>query len=163
MTSHDITSVNGDHGAVGMGETQQRLHWLLKQFADTIPGVTQAVLLSRDGLKLLDSGIHPDWADEIAAAFSGIASLAQNVKGPSNKKLPAQQIIIEREDAFFFIQYAGTSDAFKNHPGNTNGMTDTVLGVIARPDAQISTVGYEMGRLVGQFEPYMAIPVRQDV
>lgn len=161
VTGYDTTSAPGD-GTVRPpgGEPKADMAWLLTQFAATVPGVTHALLLSRDGLKLLDSDITRDWADELSAAFCGLASLAQNITGPIGKKLPPQQIVIEREDCLFFVQSAGTSAAFDDHPGATRGMVDTVLGVITRADADAGTVGYETGRLVGQFAPYMVVPVR---
>ncbi|MEU1296083.1 roadblock/LC7 domain-containing protein [Streptomyces sp. NPDC005840] len=134
--------------------------WLLRQFASETQGVTHAVLISRDGLRLLDSDVDKDWADELAAAFSGVASLAANITGPTHKKRPAGQVIIERDDCLFFVQSAGRSAAFDNHPGNEHGEVDTVLAVIAIRDADAGTVGFEMGRLVAKFSPYMVIPVR---
>ncbi|QNE77328.1 roadblock/LC7 domain-containing protein [Streptomyces finlayi] len=134
--------------------------WLLRQFAIDAPGVTHAVLLSRDGLRLLDSDIDKDWADELSAALSGVASLASNTTGPSRQKLPARQVIIERDDCLFFIQSAGRSAAFDDHPGNERGEVDTVLVVITAPDADAGPVGFETARLIQKFAPYMQIPVR---
>jgi predicted regulator of Ras-like GTPase activity (Roadblock/LC7/MglB family) len=164
MTPYDMTSARGVDSAAAppedIGGPQQQMAWLLKQFASSVPGVTDALLLSRDGLKLVHSDIPKDWADGLAATFSGLASLAQNITGPTEKRMAPQQIMIEREDALFFITSSGTSAAFEDHPGNTRGMVDTVLGVITRVDAEVGTVGYEMGRLVDQFAPYMVTPVR---
>ncbi|MEV7064372.1 roadblock/LC7 domain-containing protein [Streptomyces collinus] len=139
---------------------RENMAWLLRQFASDVRGVTHAVLLSRDGLRLLDSDVDKDWADELSAALSGVASLAANCTGPSHKKRPARQVIIERDDCLFFVQSAGGSAAFENHPGNERGVVDTVLAVIATTDADAGAVGYETGRLVGKFAPYMLIPVR---
>ncbi|MEU6405466.1 roadblock/LC7 domain-containing protein [Streptomyces sp. NPDC046985] len=134
--------------------------WLLRHFAADVPGVTHAVLLSRDGLRLLDSEVDKDWADELSAALSGIASIAANVTGPGHKKRPARQVVIERDDCLIFVQSAGRSAAFENHPGNERGAVDTVLAVIATTDADVGSVGFETGRLVQKFAPYMQIPVR---
>ncbi|MGW2421426.1 roadblock/LC7 domain-containing protein [Streptomyces sp. NPDC001709] len=167
MTTPDLSPHNGDDSAaatpVDMNDHQKKMAWLLKQFVSQIPGVTHALLVSRDGIKLLDSDIHPDWADPWAAAFCGLASLAQNIKGPRGEKLPPSQMIIDRADCFFFLQFAGTSAVFKNHPGSVGGTVETVLGVITEPDAEVSTVGYEMQNLVNKFAPFMVTPVRQDV
>ena len=67
---------------------RDNMAWLLRQFASDVSGVTHAVLLSRDGLRLLDSDVDKDWADELSAAISGVASLAANISGPSHKKRP---------------------------------------------------------------------------
>ncbi|QNT91806.1 roadblock/LC7 domain-containing protein [Streptomyces griseofuscus] len=163
MNTHPATSnVTGDAPASATTTSGQRdgMAWLLRQFAAETPGVTHAVLISRDGLRLLDSDVDKDWADELSAAFSGVASLAANITGPSHKKRPARQVIIERDDCLFFVQSAGRSAAFDNHPGNDRGEVDTILAVIATRDADAGTVGFEMGRLVQKFAPYMLISVR---
>ncbi|MER7933023.1 MULTISPECIES: roadblock/LC7 domain-containing protein [unclassified Streptomyces] len=156
-TADHVTSGTPTTKASGQ---QDSMAWLLRQFASDIPGVTHAVLLSRDGLRLLDSDVEKDWADELAAAFSGVASIAANISGPHRTKRPARQVIVEREDCLFFLQGAGRSAAFDNHPGNERGAVDTILAVITAPDADAGTVGFEMGRLVAKFAPYMVIPVR---
>ncbi|MFE5077587.1 roadblock/LC7 domain-containing protein [Streptomyces halstedii] len=163
MSTHSET--NPTIGVVPASEAtashqREGMAWLLRQFADDVPGVLHAVLLSRDGLRLLDSEVDKDWADELSAALSGVASLASNVSGPRHQKRPARQIIIEREDCLFFVQSAGRSAAFEDHPGNERGEVDTVLAVIAGPDSDVGPVGFEMGRLVKRFAPYMQIPVR---
>ncbi|MFF2213417.1 roadblock/LC7 domain-containing protein [Streptomyces antibioticus] len=139
---------------------REDMAWLLRQFAADVPGITHAVLLSREGLRLLDSDVDKDWADELAAAISGVASLAANVTGPSHKKRPARQVIIERDDCVIFVQSAGRSAVFDNRPGNKRGEVDTVLAVIATADADAGTVGFETMRLVQRFAPYMLVPVR---
>ncbi|MFF2506337.1 roadblock/LC7 domain-containing protein [Streptomyces sp. NPDC058067] len=154
-----VTSVAPGSEASASGQRED-MAWLLRQFADEVPGVTHAVLLSRDGLRLLDSEVDKDWADELSAAISGVASLALNITGPSHQKRPARQVVIERDDCLFFVQSAGRSAAFDNHPGDERGVVDTVLAVITTPDADAGTAGFEMGRLVQKFAPYMQIPVR---
>lgn len=143
-------------------DQRKDMAWLLRQFATDVPGVTHAVLLSRDGLRLLDSDVDKDWADELSAAFSGVASIAANITGPSYKKKPARQVVIERDDCMFFVQSSGRSAVFDNHPGNERGVVDTILAVIATTDVDAGNAGYEMGRLVEKFAPYMQIPVRVD-
>ncbi|CAM5550205.1 roadblock/LC7 domain-containing protein [Streptomyces purpurascens] len=163
MSTHAArNNVTGDALASETTASGQRdnMAWLLRQFASDTPGVTHAVLLSRDGLRLVDSDVDKDWADELSAALSGVASLAANITGPTHKKRPARQVIIERDDCLIFVQSAGRSAAFDNHPGNERGEVDTILAVIATTDADAGTVGFEMGRLVQKFAPYMLIPVR---
>lgn len=138
---------------------QQEMGWLLQTFAGDVPGVTHAVLISRDGMRLLDSDVDKDWADELAAAISGVASLAANTTGPTHHKRPARQVLIEREDCLFLLQSAGGSKMFANQSG-MRGVVDTILLVITDPNADVGTVGYEMSRLIDKFAPYMEIPVR---
>lgn len=140
----------------------QDMAWLLRQFVADVPGVTHAVLLSRDGLRLLDSEVDKDWADELSAALSAMASIAASITGPSHRKAPARQVVIERDDCLVFLQSAGQSAAFGGRPSNEGGLVDTVLAVIAATDADAGTAGFEMGRLVQKFAPFMQIPVRVD-
>ncbi|MFI1185893.1 roadblock/LC7 domain-containing protein [Streptomyces californicus] len=139
---------------------RENMAWLLRQFVSDVPGVTHAVLLSRDGLRLLDSEVDKDWADELSAALSGVASIASNITGPNHEKRPARQVIIERDDCLLFVQSAGQSAAFGGHPSNGSGLVDTVLAVIAATDADAGAAGFEMGRLLQKFAPFMQIPVR---
>ncbi|MGW1006470.1 roadblock/LC7 domain-containing protein [Streptomyces sp. NPDC002520] len=144
----------------GTSTSTQELEWLLRQFAADVSDVTHAVLLSREGLRLLDSDVPRDWADKLSAAVSGIASLATNITGPTGKKMPPKLNFFERDDCLFLIQSAGRTAAFPNMPGTKHGMVDTVLAVIAAPNANVGTVSYEMTRLIGRFAPHMEAPVR---
>lgn len=141
-------------------EQRDNTEWLLRQFASDTPGVTHAVLLSRDGLRLLDSEVDRDWADELSAGLSGVASLAAKITGPSNRRSPAKQVVIERGDCLIFVQSAGRSAAFDNRPSDARGQVETILAVIAGTDADAGLVGFEMGRLVGKFAESMLVPVR---
>ncbi|GHH25804.1 roadblock/LC7 domain-containing protein [Streptomyces rubradiris] len=157
-------SITPDAGNTGRGAVEsvpEKMAWLLEQFAEDVPGVTHAVLLSRDGLRLLDSGVDKDWADQLAAAVCGMASIADNVKGPSDDKRPARQILIERDDCLILVQNAGGSRAFDNHPSAVHGVVDTVLAVVTTPDANnVGPVAFEMSRLIAKFGDFMEVPVR---
>ncbi|MDF9868591.1 putative regulator of Ras-like GTPase activity (Roadblock/LC7/MglB family) [Streptomyces pratensis] len=164
MSTHpEMTNVAGSASAPELERTasgrRSDMLWLLRHFAAEVPGVTHAVLLSRDGLRLLDSDVDKDWADELSAAIAGMASLAANITGPTHQKRPARQVVIERDDCLFFIQSAGHSTAFDHHPGS-RGVVDTILAVVATTDADAGNVGFETARLVQKFAPHMQIPVR---
>ncbi|MGK5444767.1 roadblock/LC7 domain-containing protein [Micromonospora sp. URMC 105] len=59
------------------GQTPPDCAWLVRQFADDVPGVTHAVLVSLDGLQLAASGRVPrDLGDQLAALTSGLLSIA---------------------------------------------------------------------------------------
>ncbi|WP_258574343.1 roadblock/LC7 domain-containing protein [Streptomyces shenzhenensis] len=138
-------------------EIQGQMTRLLDEFVKDTTGVTHALLAARDGLKqVVVSHMDADWADEVAAAFSGVASLARGVTGPTKKKLPAGQVLIERDDTLFLATEAGAGSAFHSE-GKT---VATILVVLARTDANIGTVAFEAGRLVQRFAPFMTTPVR---
>jgi predicted regulator of Ras-like GTPase activity (Roadblock/LC7/MglB family) len=149
-----IATTPGDKAA------QEQLSGLLVEFVEAVPKVTHALLVSRDGLKLVDSGVSRTWADKWAATLGTLASLCENIPGPHGDRGRLQLAMVEREDALIFVSIAGASAVFPNHPGNKEGRVDTVLAVIAEPTAGAGTVGYEMGQLVDRFAPYMVTAVR---
>ncbi|MEV7205255.1 MULTISPECIES: roadblock/LC7 domain-containing protein [unclassified Streptomyces] len=159
MTPHTESTPTAADQAPGAGP-RESIAWLLRQFVADVPGITHTVLLSRDGMRLLDSDVDKDWADELAAGIAGVDSLAKNITGPTFAKRPARQVVIERADCLIFVQTAGRSKAFPGNPGNLRGVVDTVLAVVATPTADAAAIGFEMGRLVDRFAPYMDIPVR---
>ncbi|MFJ5645846.1 roadblock/LC7 domain-containing protein [Streptomyces sp. NPDC093223] len=141
-------------------KAREQLAGLLEEFVKDVPGVAHALLVSRDGLKLVNSAMPPTEADKWAATFGTLASLSENIPGPQGGRGGLQMAMIEREDALIFVTIAGTSAVFPNQPGNTAGAVDTVLAVIAAPMSSANTVGYEMGELVDRFAPYMVAAVR---
>ncbi|MEV6403946.1 roadblock/LC7 domain-containing protein [Streptomyces bobili] len=138
-------------------EIQQQMARLLDDFVEDTAGVTHALLVSRDGMKqAIPTHMDADWADNLAAAFSGLTGLAKGVTGPTDQQMPAGQILIEREDTLFLVTEAGTGSAF--HAAGTT--VATILVVLARTDANIGTVAFAAGRLVQRFAPFMTTPVR---
>ncbi|MGW3341328.1 roadblock/LC7 domain-containing protein [Streptomyces sp. NPDC001009] len=142
----------------------EELGWLLREFVDQTAGATHAVLLSKEGLRVADSAVDKDWADELAAGISGLASLATNITGPTHEKLPPRQVVIERGDCLAFIRNAGRgrSSALPHLPASAPGHVDIVLVVIADPHADAGPIGFEMSRLVNRFAPHMELPLRAD-
>ncbi|WP_405537524.1 roadblock/LC7 domain-containing protein [Streptomyces sp. NBC_00075] len=133
---------------------------LLDDFVAGTTGVSHALMGSRDGLKqVFSSQMDPDWADELAATFSGMAGLAKGVTGPTGKDLPARQVLVERDDVLFLVTNAGVGSAF-NQSGKT---VATVLVVLVATDANIGAVAFEIGRLVSRFAPFMTTLVRERV
>jgi predicted regulator of Ras-like GTPase activity (Roadblock/LC7/MglB family) len=58
--------------------TGPKLDWLLAEFVRETPGVTQALVVSGDGLRLATSpGMADTLADQLSAAASGLVSLAK--------------------------------------------------------------------------------------
>ncbi|WP_139320376.1 roadblock/LC7 domain-containing protein, partial [Pseudonocardia sp. Ae263_Ps1] len=58
--------------------SQSRFGWLVTNFAERVPGVAHAIVVSADGLLLTASDRLPrDRADQLAAVASGLVSLTQ--------------------------------------------------------------------------------------
>ena len=69
--------------------TQRRIKdmdWMLRDLAASVPGIRHIVVLSADGLCMAQYGAERDCGDRLAAAASGIKSLAQSIA----RELPAQ-------------------------------------------------------------------------
>lgn len=57
--------------------TPSEVAWLVKQWAEEVPGVTHAVVVSLDGLQLASSGtVDRDLGDQLAALTAGLLSMA---------------------------------------------------------------------------------------
>ncbi|MEV1288014.1 roadblock/LC7 domain-containing protein [Micromonospora sp. NPDC049679] len=69
--------------------------WLIRQFADEVPGVTHALIVSLDGLQLVASGAVPrDLGDQLAALTAGMISMAD--RGAALLELGASEYITIR-------------------------------------------------------------------
>lgn len=67
---------NGN-GTATAGQGLPDCAWLIRQFADDVPGVTHALIVSLDGLQLAASrGVTRDLGDQLAALTAGLLSMA---------------------------------------------------------------------------------------
>ena len=113
----------------GAGE----LDWLLNDLASSVPGVTDAVILSPDGLPLGRSpGLSENDGDHLAALAAGAQSLAQGA-GQRFGCGDVTQAVIEMDAALLFITPAGRG---------------TCVALLAGADADAGQIAYEMAVLV---------------
>ncbi|HEV7720523.1 MAG TPA: roadblock/LC7 domain-containing protein [Iamia sp.] len=111
----------------------RNVNWLLNSFVERIPGVSEAVVVSADGLPMaVSQGLDRDAADRFAAVASGLIGLAYGAAGRFGGGA-VTQIIIEMEHAFLFV--TGISDG-------------SCLAVVADASSDVGLVGYEMAVLV---------------
>ena len=111
----------------------RNLNWLVANFVDRVPGVSEAVVVSADGLPMaVSSGLDRDSADRFAAVASGFIGLAYGAAGRFGGG-QVTQIVIEMERAFLFV--TGISDG-------------SCLAVVASAQCDVGLVGYEMALLV---------------
>ena len=86
----------------------RNINWLVNNFVDRVPGVSEAVVVSADGLPMaVSDGLDRDAADRFAAVASGFIGLAYGAAGRFGGGA-VTQIIIEMEHAFLFV--TGISD-----------------------------------------------------
>src|SRR3954469_12455763 len=111
----------------------RNINWLVNSFVDRVPGVSEAVVVSVDGLPMaVSQGLDRDAADRFAAVASGLIGLAWGPAGRFGGGA-VSQIVIEMENAFLFV--TGISDG-------------SCLAVVASAQADVGLVGYEMAVLV---------------
>jgi predicted regulator of Ras-like GTPase activity (Roadblock/LC7/MglB family) len=113
---------------MGTTETEQ-FAFLLNNFITETVGIEDALAVSSDGIRLATSDGFPETtADQFGAIASGLSSLtlgAARLFAEEN----VHRVIIEMDRSYLLI---------------TNMTHGAVLGVVARKDADIGLVAYEM-------------------
>ena len=110
----------------------QDLNWLITAFADRVPHVAHALVVSSDGLPLAFSqGLPPDRIDQLAAVTSGLTSL---VDGAARifEGGPVSQTVVEMRQGLLIVMSV---------PGGSS------LTVLAGSDCDMGLVAYEMALL----------------
>ncbi|MEM8905201.1 MAG: roadblock/LC7 domain-containing protein [Actinomycetota bacterium] len=114
-------------------EQARQFDWLMSNFVTKTAGVLEAVGVSSDGLLIaVSKGLERSAAEQLAAIVSGLVSLGHGASRCFGMER-LEQVVVEMDRGFLFV--ASISD------GST-------LGVLARRDADIGLVGYEMTLLV---------------
>jgi uncharacterized protein len=107
--------------------------WLVNGFAERVPGVAHAAVVSADGLLLAASARLPrDRADQLAAVASDLAGLTQGA-ARCFEAGGVVQTVIEMERGLVLLM--SISDG-------------SCLAVLASPSCDIGQIGYEMTLLV---------------
>ncbi|MFA1538045.1 roadblock/LC7 domain-containing protein [Actinomadura monticuli] len=145
MPPISVTSTPADDG----------LSWLLDEFVGRVIGVTAALLVSRDGLKMAAARLADDQADKAAAWVASLHSLARSAGAISGVTASGfRQAVIEDDGVLVFVVSAG----YERHGGA--GLVGSVLGILASPDADPGVIGHEMGLLVGSVADHLATRTR---
>ncbi|MFC7563036.1 roadblock/LC7 domain-containing protein [Actinomadura namibiensis] len=111
----------------------QDLNWLVTNFADSVPKVAHAVVVSSDGLPMAYSaGFPPERADQLSAIASGLMSLTQGAAKIFDAG-GVSQTVVEMDRGLLFVMSIA------------NG---AVFAVLAAPDCDLGLVAYEMTLLV---------------
>jgi len=128
--------------------TQNQFGWLVNDFAERVPGVAHAVVVSADGLLLTASNRLPlDRADQLAAVASGLVSLTQGA-ARCFEAGNVVQTVIEMERGFLFLM--SISDG-------------SCLAVLAATSCDVGLVGYEMALLVERTGDVLTPAVRNEL
>jgi predicted regulator of Ras-like GTPase activity (Roadblock/LC7/MglB family) len=117
----------------GLSNEANNVNWLVNNFVDQVPGVSEAVVVSSDGLPIASSnGLDRDAVDRFSAVASGLIGLSYGAAGRFGGGA-VTEVIVEMEQAFLFV--TGVSDG-------------SLLAVVAEGGADIGLIGYEMAVLV---------------
>ena len=131
-------------------EQPSNLNWVLDEMVSRVPAVSQAVILSRDGLVVGAShGLGRDDAEHLAALAAGVQSLARGA-GQHFHGGEVRQTVIEMETAFLFITAAGQGSC---------------LAVLSSSAADAGLIAYEMAVLVKRIGQHLGTyprPTAQD-
>ncbi|MFT7598168.1 MAG: putative regulator of Ras-like GTPase activity (Roadblock/LC7/MglB family) [Acidimicrobiales bacterium] len=116
-----------------MSTQASNVNWLVNNFVERVPGVTEAVVVSSDGLPIAGSaGLDRDAVDRFSAVSSGLIGLAYGAAGRFGGGA-VTEVIVEMENAFLFV--TGISDG-------------SLLATMAQAGADVGLVAYEMAVLV---------------
>jgi uncharacterized protein len=105
------------------------VNWLVTEFAERVPSIAHAIVVSSDGLPMAFSeGIPTDRVDQLAAVTSGLTSLTQGAARIFQGGA-VTQVVVEMQEGLL-IEMA-ISDA-------------STLAVLAAADCDLGLVAYEM-------------------
>ncbi len=111
----------------------RNLNWLVSNFVDGVPGVSDAVVVSSDGLLVaMSDGVDRVDADRLSAVAAGLQSIARGAASPL-KGGPLHEVIVEYDNAILFVMSISQTSA---------------LAVTAARPCDVGLVGYEMAVLV---------------
>ena len=110
----------------------QDLNWLISAFADRVPSVAHALVVSSDGLPLAFShGLPPERVDQLAAVASGLTSLVEGAARNFGGGAVNQTVVEMRQGLLIVMSVTGGS----------------TLAVLAASDCDMGLVAYEMALL----------------
>jgi predicted regulator of Ras-like GTPase activity (Roadblock/LC7/MglB family) len=116
-----------------LASSVQDLNWLITNFAERVPSVAHAIVVSADGLPLTFSdGFPPDRADQLAAVTSGLISLTQGAARVFEGGSVTQTVVEMRRGLLLVMAISDGSS----------------LAVLASADCDMGLVAYEMALLV---------------
>ena len=112
---------------------RQDLNWLVSDFAMRVADVAHAAVVSADGVPLaLSEEIPPEYAEQLAAITSGLASLMQGAARIFEAGFPTQALV-EMQGGLMLVKSISDGSS---------------LAVLAAPECDTDLVSYEMSLLV---------------
>ena len=117
------------------------MNWVLDDLVQRVSGISQAVLLSRDGLTLgASDGLSREDAEHMAAVAAGLQSLARGAALRFHGG-EARQAIVQMDTALLFVMAAGQGSC---------------LAALCPAEADHGLVVYEMAMLIKRLGQYLS-------
>ena len=124
------------------------LTWLVNNFVSETPGVTDAVVVSADGLLLIASdGLPEERAQQLAAVASGVRSLSEGIANLFGIG-PSKQTMIRMKKGYLFIMAISDGSCLVTRAG---------LG------CDMKIVAYQMTLLVESSDHALTPQLRQEL
>lgn len=111
----------------------QSFNWLIDKFVDDAPGVTDAVVVSNDGLLMaMSRSLGRDDAEHVSAIVTGFVSLGGSTSACFGFE-GLNQVIVAMKGGYMFVSSISDGSA---------------LGVVATAGCDIGLVGYQTTLMV---------------
>jgi len=133
---------------VSTAEVASNLNWLLGRLCETAPGISQAVVVSSDGLALAKSeGVDRETAERLAAVSSGMIGLAYGSAGRFGAG-PVSNVIVEMQRGWLFV--TGIRDG-------------SLICCLTEKDIDMGAIAFEMSIFVQRVGESLTPDVRQEL
>jgi predicted regulator of Ras-like GTPase activity (Roadblock/LC7/MglB family) len=124
------------------------MNWVLNDLVRRVEEISQAVVLSRDGLTLgASEGLSREDAEHLAALAAGVQSLARGA-GRRFRGGEPRHTIIQMDTALLFVMAAGQGSC---------------LATLSPADANAGVIAYEMATLIKRLGQYLSANPRPAV
>lgn len=124
------------------------LNWLIERFANNVPSIKQAVVVSSDGLAMaVSDGTDRETADRLSAVASGMIALAYGSAGRFGAGSVCN-VIVEMTEGWLFV--TGISDG-------------SLLCVLTGKNVDIGAVAYEMALFAERAGEVLTPEVREEL
>jgi predicted regulator of Ras-like GTPase activity (Roadblock/LC7/MglB family) len=129
-------------------QARPSVDWMLEDLVRGVPGTRDVVVLSADGLRIGHSNTDTEAADRLAAACSGLQSLAAAISEmhPGAER-GVNLVVIEAAGGFFYLMAAGAG---------------AYLAVLADETVDPGLMGQQMRDLVARLGDHLSSAPRDD-
>jgi predicted regulator of Ras-like GTPase activity (Roadblock/LC7/MglB family) len=127
---------------------QSRFGWLVNEFAERVPGVAHAVVVSADGLLLTSSArLPPERADQLASVASGLISLTDGAARCFDAGQVKETVVEMGRGVMLLMSISDGS----------------CLAVLAAPDCDIGQIAYDVAVLVERVGQMLTPELRSEL